>query len=43
MNRIWIWVSLVGGSVLLAFLAAFLLVIGQNPHQPAGGLLVYGP
>jgi hypothetical protein len=43
MNRRWVWVVIVTSSALMAILGAFLIVISQNPHQPTGGLLVYGP
>jgi hypothetical protein len=39
----WVWIVIVGASALLAFLGAFLIVVSQNPTQPTGGLLVYGP
>ncbi len=39
----WVWVFIVATSAVMALLGAFLIVISQNPHQPTGGLLVYGP
>jgi hypothetical protein len=39
----WVLIAIIGTSAFLAFLGAFLIVVSQNPTQPAGGLLVYGP